>query len=108
MELRLLLAALLRQRGTVLIAVVAIAIGASVASALLHVSDDISRRLRHELKALGPNLLVLPPLATASGGDITEAPRFLDVPRAAAELERIGVQATPLLYTVARVQGEPL
>ena len=66
-------AALVRKRSTVLLAVIAVAIGASVASALVHVSGDVSRKLSHELRSLGPNLLIAPaspgsPSATGSAG----------------------------------------
>ena len=60
-------AALLGQRGATLLAVLAVAIGASVASAMMHVTGDISRRLAHELRTLGPNLLVVPPVGSAIG-----------------------------------------
>src|SRR6185436_2755758 len=60
MERRLLGAALWRNRGVAGLAVLAVAIGSSVAAALLHVSGDVSRKLTRELRALGPNLLVVP------------------------------------------------
>ena len=60
MDARLLRAALWRRRGTAGLAVLAVAIGVSVASALMHVSRDISHQLRHELRSLGPNLLIVP------------------------------------------------
>ncbi len=101
MEARLLGAALRRQRGGLGLAVAAIAIGASVASALLHVSGDVSRRLAGELRALGPNVLVLPPLAQAG-----EPAPFLDASRTAVALARSGVPAAPVLYAVVRVNGD--
>ena len=58
MEARLLRGALWRKRGTAGLAVLAVAIGASVASALLHVQGDVSRKLTRELRSLGPNLLL--------------------------------------------------
>ena len=97
MEARLLGAALARRRTMVVLAIVAVAIGASVASALLHVSSDVSRKLSRELRSLGPNLLVVP----TDGG-------FLDAQAARARVERAGLAAVPLLYVVARVNGEPL
>lgn len=93
MEARLLGAALWRRRGTAGLAVLAIAIGVSVASALLHVSRDVSDQLRHELRALGPNLLVLP---AEDGG------RFLNVVRARTALAAAGLTASPELLVVAR------
>jgi len=112
MERRMLRAALLGQRGATMLAVLAVAIGASVASAMLHVTGDISRRLAHELKSLGPNLLVVPPVAagdtTALPGAATATRTFIDQSRADAALAHAGVRAVPLLYAVARVGDEPV
>ena len=93
MEARLLGAALWRRRGTAGLAALAIAIGVSVASALLHVSRGVSDQLRHDLRALGPNLLVLP---AEDGG------RFLDAARARAALAAAGLVASSELLVVAR------
>jgi putative ABC transport system permease protein len=95
-EARLLRAALGRRRGTVTLAVMAVAIGASVASALLHVSGDIGRKVTHELRSLGPNLLVVP--ATVSDG---AEGRFLDEATLRARFADAGVDGVPLLYAVA-------
>ena len=46
-DAHLLKVALWRRRGTVALAVLAVAIGTSVASALLHVSGDIGRKVAH-------------------------------------------------------------
>jgi len=97
-EARLLRAALGRRRGTVTLAVMAVAIGASVASALLHVSGDIGRKVTRELRSLGPNLLVVP--ATVSDG---AEGRFLDEATLRARLAGAGVEGVPLLYAVAHL-----
>lgn len=102
-EARLLRAALGRRRGTVTLAVLAVAIGASVASALLHVSGDIGRKVTHELRSLGPNLLVVP--ATVS--DAAEGV-FVDESTLRARLAAAGVEGVPMLYAVARLDGRPL
>ena len=99
-ETHLLRAALGRRRGTVALAVLAVAIGASVASALLHVSGDIGRKVSHELRALGPNLLVVP--ATVSDG---AEGRFLDEAPLRERLERAGIEGVPLLYASADLNG---
>lgn len=98
MALRLLQAALWRKRGMVALAVLAVAIGSSVAGALLHVSRDISRKLTRELRALGPNLVLLP----ANGG---ENPGFLDEASARERLRDAGVDAAALLFVSATVEG---
>ena len=60
----LLRGALFARRGRVLLAVAAIAIGTSVAAALLLVSRDVGVKVTRELRAYGPNLVVAP----AEGG----------------------------------------
>jgi len=102
MELRLLRAALWRKRGTVMIAVAAVAIGGSVACALLQVSHDVSRQLSHELRALGPNLIVVP---DAEGVD---AAGWLDERDARYRVARTGVHGAALLLVNASHQGRPL
>jgi putative ABC transport system permease protein len=106
MERRLLAASLLRRRGAVGLAMLAIAIGASVASALLHVSGDISRRLANELRALGPNVLVLPPSTSDAAARDTRS--FLDERAVGAALARSGLHGAPVLYAVVRANGEPV
>jgi putative ABC transport system permease protein len=98
-EARLLRAALWRRRGTVSLAVLAVAIGTSVASALLHVSGDVGRKVTRELRALGPNLLLVPP--TGDGGDR----RFLDERAVRERLAAAGLDGVPLLYAVADLDG---
>ncbi len=56
----LLRGALLARRGRVVLAVAAIAIGTSVAAALLLVSQDVGAKVARELRAYGPNLVVAP------------------------------------------------
>ncbi len=102
-EARLLRAALGRRRGTVTLAVLAVAIGASVASALLHVSGDIGRKVTHDLRSLGPNLLVVP--ATASDG---AEGQFINEASLRARLAAAGIEGVPLLYAVAHLDGRPV
>lgn len=56
----LLRGALIARRGRVVLAVAAIAIGTSVAAALLLVSQDVGAKVERELRAYGPNLVVAP------------------------------------------------
>jgi hypothetical protein len=112
MGVRLVRAALWRRRGTVALALCAVAIGASVASALLHVSGDIGHKLSRELRALGPNLLVVPAARVAAdgagGSRVGALGATLDEADARARLARAGVDGVPLLYVVARVRDEPV
>jgi putative ABC transport system permease protein len=104
MELRLLTAALWRKRGTVMIAVLAVAIGGSVACALLHVSRDVSRKLTRELRALGPNLLLAPSTPTAATGE----PALIDEATARARLVAAGIDGAALLFVSAERTGRPI
>jgi putative ABC transport system permease protein len=110
MERRLLFSALGRRRGMVALAVVAVAIGASVTSALLHVSGDVSRKVSRELRSLGPNLLVLPAEIEdgASAGASVEPARYLEEHDLRARLASARIDATPLLYMIARANGQPI
>jgi len=99
-------ASLWRQRGTVAMAVLAVAIGASVAAALMHLSSDIGRKLTHELRALGPNLLLVPAgraLATDSGSDVATT---LDAAEADRRLASANVSGACLLYVAAQIEGD--
>jgi len=112
MEGRLLRASLWRRRGTALLAIAAVAIGVSVASALLHLSRDLTHKLDRELRSLGPNLLVVPePRRVAQGAGLEReeaAGRYLDAGEVRARLSAAGLAAAPLLYVVARGQSGPL
>lgn len=107
MDLRLLRGALWKKRGTAGLAVLAVMIGASVASALLHVSGDVSRKLTRELRSLGPNLLVVPGspgggLERPVGTTGATAGTFLDANAAKERLRTAGIEGVPLLYVAAR------
>jgi len=102
LERRLVLAALWRQRGSVTLAVMAVAIGASVAAALMHLSSDIGRKLTHELRALGPNLLLVPG-ESAPGG--AAAPADLDAAEADRRLAEARVSGACLLYVAANAEA---
>jgi putative ABC transport system permease protein len=102
LERRLVLAALWRQRGSVALAVMAVAIGASVAAALMHLSSDIGRKLTHELRALGPNLLLVP---GESGAGAPAAPTYLDAAEADRRLAEAHVNGACLLYVAADAEA---
>jgi putative ABC transport system permease protein len=107
MERRLLQAALWRKRSTVALAIVAVAIGASVASALLHVSGDVSRKLTRELRALGPNLILVSSPEAGAGAAAT-ASGFLDEGVARERLAAAGIEGAALLVVMARVGDQPV
>jgi putative ABC transport system permease protein len=97
MEFRLLWASLWRRRGMASLAALAVAIGASVAAALMHVSGDVGAKLTHELRSLGPNLVIAP------------APGRHDLP-----LEHMPWirdprwRATPVLFSTALARGHAI
>lgn len=95
MALAMLRGSLLVHRSRVVLAVAAIAIGTSVAAALLLVSTDVGSKVARELRTYGPNLV----LAPAAGelpvgardlrlGAVVGEPRFGDAERAWLEAER--------------------
>ena len=114
MDMRLLRGALWRRRGTAGLAVLAVTIGASVASALLHVQGDVSRKLTRELRSLGPNLLVVPAEgsraadAALAAGANPGAGRFLDERLARTRLAAAGLDGSPLLFVAARAGATPV
>lgn len=101
LERRLVMAALWRQRGSVALAVLAVAIGASVAAALMHISSDIGRKLTRELRALGPNLLLVP----AEGGADAGTAGYLDAAEADRRLAAAHVNGACLLYLAATAES---
>src|SRR5262249_11836973 len=84
MEARLWWASLWQRRGAAALAALAVAIGASVAAALMHVSGDVGAKLTRELRSLGPNLILAP--APASGR------AYLDEADVRARLAAAGVE----------------
>jgi putative ABC transport system permease protein len=106
MEMRLAWAGMWRRRGTATLAVLAIAIGASVASALLHVSRDVGDQLSHELRALGPNLLLVPDTLEGGAGGALGAPAEFLPERAMRErLHAAAIDHAPQLLVIARANG---
>jgi putative ABC transport system permease protein len=93
MEGRMLWASLWQRRGTAALAALAVAIGASVAAALLHVSGDVGAKLTRELRSLGPNLVIAP----ADPGGQT----FLEESHIRERLTAAGVTGLPVLYATA-------
>ena len=97
MEARLLWASLWRRRGMAALAALAVAIGASVAAALLHVSGDVGAKLTREMRSLGPNLVITP---SAGSGE-----SFLAESLVTRRLADAGVAGVPVLYASAALRG---
>jgi putative ABC transport system permease protein len=75
----------------------ALAVAATLATALFSVYSDVERKMRVEFRGFGANMVVAP---AAMAGTVPLA--------AVAEAERRGAQAAPFIYTVARLDAEPV
>jgi putative ABC transport system permease protein len=79
------------------LAFAALAVSATLATALFSVYSDIERKMRVQFRGFGANIVIAP-----SGGEET-------VPLTAVALaERQGAVAAPFIYSVGRVEGEPV
>lgn len=122
---RLLWGALWRRKSRLVVALAAVAVGSSVAAGLGFVARDVDRQVSRELKAFGPNLIVVPsgdavsaalseiPIATATTREtlpaavvrrIREAPPWRGVGDG-GEAVRV-LDAVPLLYGAARAEAD--
>ena len=79
------------------LAFAALAVSATLATALFSVYSDIERKMRVQFRGFGANIVIAP-----GGGAQT-------VPLAAVALaEQQGAVAAPFIYTVGRVEGQPV
>lgn len=79
------------------LAFAALAVSATLATALFSVYSDIERKMRVQFRGFGANIVIAP-----AGGEQT-------VPLAAVALaEQQGAVAAPFIYTVGRILGEPV
>jgi putative ABC transport system permease protein len=79
------------------LAFAALAVSATLATALFSVYSDIERKMRVQFRGFGANIVIAP-----AGGAQT-------VPMTAVALaERQGAVAAPFIYTVGRVESEPV
>src|ERR1700736_6047954 len=97
MFLRFVIAAVRYRRRRLLLAFSALAVAATLATALFSVYSDIERKMRVEFRGYGANLIIAPPGAART--------LSLDALHAA---DALGATAAPFLYTVGRVQNEPV
>src|SRR5712692_7422732 len=86
-------------RGRLAVALVALASGAAVSTALLNLHLDAERKLTREFRALGANVVVSPPRAPGNEPPLMSAGVLDHI--AAARTEQV-VAAAPYLYVVAR------
>ncbi|MGA2130858.1 MAG: FtsX-like permease family protein [Bryobacteraceae bacterium] len=75
----------------------ALAVAATLATALFSVYSDIDRKMRRQFRGFGPNLIIAPAGASRT------------VPfEAVTRAEQQGAVAAPFLYTVGRLDSEPV
>jgi putative ABC transport system permease protein len=92
---RFVLSAVKFRRRRLLLAFSGLAVAATLATTLLSVYSDLDRKMRHEFRGYGANLIIAP------------TPNSQTVPLAAVdEAERLGAVAAPFLYAVGRVGEE--
>jgi putative ABC transport system permease protein len=85
------------RRRRLALAFAALAVSATLATALFSVYSDIERKMRVQFRGFGANIVIAP-----GGGAET-------VPLAAVALaEKQGAVAAPFIYTVGRARGEPV
>ena len=101
---RILLQLMRASRGRLILALIAVTSGAAVCSALLGLDLDAQRKLTHEFRAFGANVVVSPTgssdQTTLDGADVMskiDAARTPDV-----------VAAAPFLYVVGEINGSPV
>ena len=97
MFFRLVSAAVRFRRRRLLLAFSALAVAATLATALFSVYSDIERKMRVEFRGYGANIIIAP------AGDARTLP-LIAVTRA----EALGVTAAPFVYTVGSLHGEPV
>ena len=88
-------------RGRLAVALVALASGATVCSALVNLDLDAERKLTREFRVLGANVIVSPPRTAAGASDAPLMDAGVLERMAAARTPRV-MAAAPYLYIVAR------
>jgi len=104
MFLRILWKLLGASRGRLTLALVALASGAAVCSALLNVNLDAEKKLTQEFRTLGANVVIAPP---SIGSDAALADAAVMDRIAALRITRINA-ATPFLYVAANSGKQPV
>lgn len=104
MFLRILWKLLGASRGRLAVALIALASGAAVCSALLNVNLDAEKKLTQEFRTFGANVVIAPP---STGGDAALADASVMDRIAALHISRI-IAATPYLYVAANSGSQPV
>lgn len=89
----------------VVVATVAVTLGAGMVSAAAIVASSVSEKMGRSLRAYGPNLLVVPRAGVGTGATLDQTDlAALERARSAGDLAGFA----PFLYVVARVDGRPV
>jgi putative ABC transport system permease protein len=103
-------------RGRMAVALIAVASGATVISALLNVEFDIERQLTQQFRLLGANVVISRPVSAETQDtrpprpETLGSPELMDPAPVLAEIEQMPdvVAAAPFLYIVAHTAGTPV
>jgi len=104
--------------GRMAVALIAVASGSTVISALLDIQFDIERQLTQQFRLLGANVVISRPrsdemlASDRSASEILGSPALMDPEPVLAQIERLPaadvVAAAPFLYIVARAGRTPV
>ncbi len=100
MFLRMLSSYLIKKRSRVIIAILAVGIGATILFGLLTIYYDIPRQLGKEFRSYGANLVILP----ASDGDIS-LDKFQNIKKIIGEDKIVGM--APYKYWTCKINEQP-
>lgn len=94
--------ALVRRHSRILVALLAVAVGATIISGMLTIYQEVPRQMGREFRAYGANMLILPNNEQTN----FDAARLDTVKQALSSVEVVGV--TPFLYQSVEVNKQPV
>ncbi len=101
MYFRMIISSLIRRRSRMIIAVLAIAIGATILSGLVTIYYDVPRQLGREFRSYGANLVLLP-----EGGEKIDKEDFYEARASISETNKI-VGMAPYRYHTTKINEQP-
>lgn len=100
MLFRMITASLLRRRSRMLVALLAIAIGATILSGLVTIYVDVPKQMGAQFRSYGANMIFMPAADSFTFAEMQES--LADIPPA----ELVG--ATPYQYNTVRIHEQPI
>ena len=100
MYLKMITSALIRRRSGMLVALLAVAIGATVLSGLVTVYSDIPRQMRQEFRSYGANLIFV-----SAGGDALSAEEAAAAIACIPQSKAVGI--APYRYETVKINEQP-